>query len=192
MEKNGAVTADRPHSIAARELLSKGLRMVLEHNNERFRRLRKAMSIHLQPKSIHKYKPMQMQDAKNLIIDILNDPKNHQTHALRLVVSTIISGNTVLSKIFSFRRYGASVILRVTYGKSTPTSNDDPEVMGVHTALGRFQRAMRPGAYLVDRIPMVRYFPRYGKEMDRWHRYEIKLFREQLARVKNEMASRTQ
>ena len=91
MEKNGAVTADRPHSIAARELLSKGLRMVLEHNNERFRRLRKAMSIHLQPKSIHKYKPMQMQDAKNLIIDILNDPKNHQTHALRLVVSTIIN-----------------------------------------------------------------------------------------------------
>ncbi|KAL4071169.1 cytochrome P450 [Scleroderma yunnanense] len=168
MEKNGAVTADRPHSIAARELLSKGLRMVLEHNNERFRRLRKAMSIHLQPKSIHKYKPMQMQDAKNLIIDILNDPKNHQTHALR---------------------YGASVILRVTYGKSTPTSNDDPEVMGVHTALGRFQRTMRPGAYLVDRIPIVRYIPGYGREMDRWHHYEIKLFREQLARVKNEMAT---
>ena len=64
--------------------------------------------------------------------------------------------------------------------------------MGVHTALGRFQRAMRPGAFLVDRIPILKYLPGYGKEMDHWHRYEIKLFREQLARVENEMARRNQ
>ncbi|KAG6334916.1 hypothetical protein ID866_4177 [Astraeus odoratus] len=171
MEKNGAVTADRPHSIAARELLSKGLRMVLEHNNERFRRLRKAMSIHLQPKSLSKFKAMQRQDARNFILDILNDPKNHQTHALR---------------------YGASVILRITYGKSTPTSNDDPEVIGVHTALGRFQRVMRPGAYLVDRVPILKYVPGYGREMDKWHHYELKLFQEQLGRVKKEMAKKEQ
>ncbi|KAI6146887.1 cytochrome P450 [Pisolithus tinctorius] len=138
MEKNGASTADRPHSIAARELLSKGLRMVLEHNNERHRRLRKAMSTHLQPKSISKY--------------------------------------------------GASVILRVTYGKSTSTSNDDAEVIGVHTALGRFQRLMRPGAYLVDSVPILKHVPWYGREIEQWHRYEIKLFREQLARVQREMA----
>ncbi|KAI6142188.1 cytochrome P450 [Pisolithus tinctorius] len=166
MEKNGASTADRPHSIAARELLSKGLRMVLEHNNERHRRLRKAMSTHLQPKSISKFRPMQMQDARRFILDVLNDPGNHQTHTLR---------------------YGASVILRVTYGKSTSTSNDDAEVIGVHTALGRFQRLMRPGAYLVDRVPILKHMPWYGREIEQWHRYEIKLFREQLARVQREM-----
>ncbi|KAI6047002.1 cytochrome P450 [Pisolithus marmoratus] len=168
MEKNGASTADRPHSIAARELLSKGLRMVLEHNNERLRRLRKAMSTHLQPKSISKFRPMQMQDARRFVLDILDNPGDHQTHALR---------------------YGASVILRVTYGKSTPTSNDDPEVIGVHTALGRFQQLMRPGAYLVDRVPILKYVPWYGREIERWHRYEIKLFREQLARIEKEMAT---
>ncbi|KAI6002625.1 cytochrome P450 [Pisolithus orientalis] len=166
MEKNGASTADRPHSIAARELLSKGLRMVLEHNNERHRRLRKAMSTHLQPKSISKFRPMQMQDARRFVLDVLNDPGNHQTHTLR---------------------YGASVILRVTYGKSTSTSNDDAEVIGVHTALGRFQRVMRPGAYLVDRVPILKHVPWYGREIEQWHRYEIKLFREQLARVQREM-----
>ncbi|KAI6022242.1 cytochrome P450, partial [Pisolithus microcarpus] len=168
MEKNGASTADRPHSIAARELLSKGLRMVLEHNNERFRRLRKAMSTHLQPKSIAKFRPMQLQDARRFVLDILDDPKDHQTHALR---------------------YGASVILRVTYGKSTSTSNDDLEVIGVHTALGRFQQLMRPGAYLVDRVPILKYVPWYGREIEKWHRYEIKLFQEQLARVQREMAT---
>ncbi|KAG6331176.1 hypothetical protein ID866_7913 [Astraeus odoratus] len=168
MEKNGVFTADRPHSIAARELLSKGLRLLLEHNNERFRRLRKAMSRHLQPKSISKYKPMQKQDANQLILDILNDPKNHQSHALR---------------------YAASVILRVTYGKSTPTSNDDPEVIGIHKVLRRFHRVLRPGSYLVDRIPILKYVPGYGRELDKWHHYEIKLFREQLGRVKNAMAS---
>lgn len=168
LEKNGASTADRPHSIAARELLSKGLRMVLEHNNERFRRLRKAMSTHLQPKSISKFRPMQMQDARRFVLDILDNPKDHQTHALR---------------------YGASVILRVTYGKSTSTSNDDLEVIGVHKALGRFQQVMRPGAYLVDRVPIFKYAPWYGREIEQWHRYEIQLFREQLARVQREMTT---
>jgi hypothetical protein len=37
----------------------------------------------LQPKVAETYEPIQTKHAKNLILDILNDPKNHQGHATR-------------------------------------------------------------------------------------------------------------
>ncbi|KIJ65429.1 hypothetical protein HYDPIDRAFT_110496 [Hydnomerulius pinastri MD-312] len=166
MEKEGGALVDRPRSIAASELLSRGMRLLLEHSGERFRRLRKAVHTHLQPKAAEAYQDMQLDNAKDVIIDILNDPKNHQEHA---------------------QRFAASVILRVTYGKSTATSNDDPEVVRIHQVLEHFQEAMRPGAHLVDRLPILKYIPGYGLRLKSHHEFEIQLFREQLGRVKREM-----
>ena len=52
-----------------------------------------------------------------------------------------------------------------------------------------FQRVMRPGAYLVDRIPLLKYIPGYGRELKEFHNFEIKLFRDQMDRVRSEMVS---
>ena len=83
MEKEGSALADRPHSIAAGEMLSKGLRFVALRSGERLRRYRKAAFIHLQPTAAKAYRDMQLENAKNVITDILNDPKNHRAHVLR-------------------------------------------------------------------------------------------------------------
>ena len=48
---------------------------------------------------------------------------------------------------------------------------------------------MRPGAYLVDRIPLLKYIPGYGRELKEFHKFEIKFFREQMDRVRLEMVS---
>ncbi|KAF8549342.1 cytochrome P450 [Imleria badia] len=166
MEKEGSAIADRPHSIAAGEILSKGLRFSLLRSGERLRRYRKAAHTHLQPEAARAYQEMQLEHARNVIIDILNDPKNHRAHV---------------------RRFSASVTLRLTYGKSTPTSNDDPEVVRIHKASKNFQRTMRPGAYLVDRIPLLKWIPGYGRELKEYHNFEIQLYRDQLDRVRSEM-----
>jgi len=84
-------------------------------------------------------------------------------------------------------RFAASIVLRVAYGKSTPTAYTDPEVGRIHQVLDHFQIAMRPGAHLVDRIPLLRYLPGYGKQLHQWHQEELQLFRQQLGRVKSEM-----
>ncbi|KAH7923755.1 cytochrome P450 [Leucogyrophana mollusca] len=168
MEKEGGALVDRPRSIAAGELLSNGMRILLEGSGERFRRLRKAVHTHLQPKAAETYQSLQMENARNVILDILDDPKHHQEHA---------------------ERYAASVILRVTYGKSTPTANTDPEVVRIHKVLEHFQLAMRPGAHLIDRIPILKHLPGYGRDLISWHHEELQLFREQLNRVKGEMAT---
>ncbi|KAG1818707.1 cytochrome P450, partial [Suillus subaureus] len=166
MEKEGGSLVDRPRSIAAGEILSKGMRILLARSGDRFRRLRKAVHTHLQPKVADTYQDMQRENAMILILDMLNDPKNHQRHA---------------------QRYAASVILRVTYGKSVPTANTDPEVVRIHGVMEHFQVVMRPGAYLVDRVPLLRYWPGYGKQLVEWHHEELGLYRHQLGRVESEV-----
>ncbi|KIJ14884.1 hypothetical protein PAXINDRAFT_134552 [Paxillus involutus ATCC 200175] len=166
MEKEGAVLVDRPHSIAAGELLSRGMRILLQSGGEQFRRQRKALHTHLGPKAVECYRRVQFDSARNVIVGVLNDPKHHQEHA---------------------KRYAASVVLRVTYGKSTLTSFDDSEFVRIRQALAHFQIVMRPGAHLVDRIPLLKYIPGYGSRIKQWHEFELQLYREQLDRVKRAM-----
>jgi hypothetical protein len=87
-------------------------------------------------------------------------------------------------------RYAASVILRVTYGKSTPTSNDDPEVVRLQEEFKHIQAVVVPGTFLVDRIPFLRYVPGYGRVLREYHEFELSLFRDQLARVTDDMVGR--
>lgn len=111
-----------------------------------------------------------MQAARDVILDILNDPKHHQAHA---------------------NRYAASVILRVTYGKSTPTETNAPEIITIHKMLKRFQMLMRPGALLVDRYPIFKYVPFYATYLETWRQEESKLFHDQLNRVAGELVTST-
>ncbi|KAG2128831.1 cytochrome P450 [Suillus cothurnatus] len=164
MEKEGASLVDRPRSIAAGEMLSNGMRITMARYGERFRRLRKAVHPHLQLKATEAYKDMQRENAMDFILDVLNDPTNHQKHA---------------------QRYAASVILRVAYGKSAPTANADPEVVRIHKVVEHFHATILPGAYLVDRMPFLRYLPGYRKQLDDWHHEELELFRHQLGRDEN-------
>ena len=82
MEKEGSALADRPYSTPA-DLLCNDLALLLLHSGERLRRFRKAVSTHLQPKAARAYRDLQLENAKNVITDILDDPKNHIAHAQR-------------------------------------------------------------------------------------------------------------
>ncbi|KIM51186.1 hypothetical protein SCLCIDRAFT_1169199 [Scleroderma citrinum Foug A] len=168
MEKEGGLLADRPRNVAVGEIMSGGLRMILAPAGEQFRRLRRAAHTHLQAKAAESYGPIQMQAASDVIIDILNDPKHHQAHA---------------------NRYAASVILRVTYGKSTPTETNAPEIVTIHKMLKRFQTLMRPGALLIERYPILKYMPGYASYLKDWRKEESQLFHDQLDRVARELKS---
>jgi cytochrome P450 len=81
LEKNGAATGDRPRIISAGEVLSGGMRVLLTPQGERFKKLRKALHSHLQPKSVAQYAPVQERYAKRLVLDVMSDPDGHQDHA---------------------------------------------------------------------------------------------------------------
>ncbi|KAG0701299.1 cytochrome P450 [Suillus ampliporus] len=132
MEKQGASLADRPRRIAAGEMLDGGLSILFTPAGSRLRRMRRALHAHLQPKSAEEYQPLQMFHAKDTVLDILEDPYNFPNHATS---------------------YGARIIMKVAYGKTTPTSANDPEVRQSREHFRIFRTTLPPGAYLVDSIP---------------------------------------
>jgi hypothetical protein len=77
----------------------------------------------------------------------------------------------------------------ITYGKVTPTSYSDPEVIAVNRCLKRFGQAVLPGAYLVDTYPILQYVPGYLTQLKEWHREELALFEGQLDSVRKQMVT---
>ena len=77
--------------------------------------------------------------------------------------------------------------MSITYGKTTPTAYSDPEVVAVNCCLERFGQVMRPGAYLVDTYPILKYVPGYLTQLKEWHQEELALFRGQLDLVREQM-----
>ena len=86
-------------------------------------------------------------------------------------------------------RYAASVVMGITYGKVTPTSYSDPEVIAVNRCLKRFGQAVLPGAYLVDTYPVLQYVPGYLTQLKEWHQEELALFEGQLDTVRKQVVT---
>ncbi|KAG1725073.1 cytochrome P450 [Suillus paluster] len=166
MEKQGASLADRPRFVAAGEMLFGGLSIVFTPAGSRLRRMRRALHSILQPKVAEEYEPLQMSYAKNTVLDILKDPYNFQNHAAS---------------------YAATTVTKIAYGKTTPTYATDSEVIQIRAHLRVLRATARPGAYLVESIPWLKYLPWYGQELKRGFPMIRQLYTGQLNRVKQQI-----
>ena len=98
-----------------------------------------------------KYAPIQIFEAKQLSVNLLDDPDNFYMHN---------------------RRYAASVILQFVYGRRIPVCNlgfllslrlgDCEEVRQIYGVLARFVTYRRPGSFLVDTFPSLASFPLFN------------------------------
>ena len=125
-----------------------------------------------------------MSHVKEMVLGLLESPEQYQNHA-RAYVRSFFVGTSFRSRPIC--RYAASVILKVTYGKNTPTHASDPDVLQVRKSLARFAMSLRPGAYLVDSLPWLKYLPWYGRELRRGFIEDYTLFHRQLDAVKRQM-----
>ncbi|KAF9821612.1 hypothetical protein IEO21_00458 [Rhodonia placenta] len=164
--KHSAETTDRPRAIAASEMLSQGFRILMTPAGERLKKYRRAFHTCLQPSAAATYKPIQYNHAKNYILDCLHDGKCHLEHG---------------------RRYAASVVMYIGYGKTTPTSYSDPEVQEVNKCLGRLSEVIKPGAYLVDTYPILKHIPGYASHLWRYGREELALYTRQANAVRKQL-----
>ncbi|KAF8337160.1 cytochrome P450 [Amanita rubescens] len=166
MEKDGAHTIDRPRSIAAGETLGGGMRVLMTRPGERYKRMRRALHAYLQPKLITNYGPMMAGLAKQLIFDIMEDPVHHQHHV---------------------RVYSTSVVTLLSYGV-LPSGPDDPDIRATDECQSYFGKNLRPGYWMVDYWPILRYIPGYLKELQDGHLKELGLFKRKLLEVKDRLA----
>ncbi|KAF8797498.1 cytochrome P450 [Phlegmacium glaucopus] len=165
MEKEGAYLVDRPLNISAGETLSGGMRVLLTPAGDRFKKMRRALHAHLQPKLVTSYAPTFMRHARQHILDIIDGPDKHQDHA---------------------KRYSASVVMALAYGQN-PKSYEDPDIQAVNRCLTRLGNTLRPGVWKVDVYPFLRYIPGYLKELQDGHAEELALFKRQLNVVRSNM-----
>ncbi|KAK0222504.1 cytochrome P450 [Armillaria nabsnona] len=165
MEKEGASLVDRPRSISAGETLSGGMRTLLTPAGDRFKKMRRALHSHLQPKSITSYWPILMKNAKQNLLDITENPDRHQDHA---------------------KRYAVAVVMGLAYGK-VPPSFEDPEVQAVNRCLTTLGLTMRTGAWKVDILPLLKYVPGYLKPLKDAHTEELGLFKGLLQEVRDQL-----
>ncbi|KAG2067047.1 cytochrome P450 [Suillus decipiens] len=167
MEKQGRILADRPRLVAG-EILTYGLDLLLTHTGDRLRRMRRALHTHLQPKSAEAYQPLQMSQAKNVILNILNDPHNFQHHVSSCAATTI---------------------MKLTYGKITPMSETDPEIKEFRHIARIYRPILRHRYYLLDSIPWLKYLPWYAPELRDGFRRTMRLFTGKLNRVRQQIQS---
>ncbi|KAG1807783.1 cytochrome P450 [Suillus subaureus] len=147
MENQGKLTADRPRMIAAGEMFGGGMGIGFAYWGDRFRRMRRALHTHLQPKAAAAYQPLQMSHAKDTVLGILDDPHgDFQKHVIT---------------------YAATTIMKIAYGKTTSTSATDSSVVEIRHFVKTISAVVRPGAYLVDSIPWLKHIPWYRRDLRR-------------------------
>ncbi|KAG1776703.1 cytochrome P450 [Suillus placidus] len=171
MENQGKLLADRPRMIAVGEMFTGGVSLAFLPFGDRFRRMRRALHSHLQPKAAEAYQPLLMSHAKNIVLHVLDNPQNIQQHVIT---------------------YAATTIMKVAYGKNTPTyatDPNDPKVVEMRQTIKMFTAILRPGAYLVDSIPWLKYLPWYGRDLKLGFERMKKLHTSKLECVKEQMSN---
>ncbi|EIW81679.1 cytochrome P450 [Coniophora puteana RWD-64-598 SS2] len=196
MEKAGGSTADRPRAVVGGELMARSGRLIFEGVGDHFRTVRKAVHTALQPKAAKSYQPIQIDHARRVILNIMDDPDKFADH---------------------LQAYASSVTIQIMYGKCTPTSATSPEVQRILLVGRNGGNTLIPGRFIVEALPVLKPLHRlrgmkhicdalentpglwwlgrvlgaFGWEMAGWARHEQGLADEMMGRVQQEMAEGT-
>ncbi|VUC37774.1 unnamed protein product [Clonostachys rosea] len=139
MDKRSATWSSRPPLPLAQDVASGGLRQLFMYYGPRWRQLRKHTHALLNLKASVKYMPVQDFESKQVLRDLLDNPKEWYTIN---------------------RRYSTSVIMLVTYGHRVP-SFDDPMIKKVYTVLDNLTGVTALGAHAVDSFPFLASWPQF-------------------------------
>ncbi|PPQ99410.1 hypothetical protein CVT24_005397 [Panaeolus cyanescens] len=103
-----------------------------------WRKHRKAFHEHFNPSVIGKYDQIQLVHIRRFLGQLLHSPQNFLHH---------------INFVF------AAIIMDAVYGVQIEDSDKDPHVDTIAAALGGLAKAGVPGSYLVDHIPILKYYP---------------------------------
>ncbi|KAJ3485041.1 hypothetical protein NLI96_g5232 [Meripilus lineatus] len=138
LEKRGAIYSDRPTLTMSGELVGWKNSLGLVRYNDKFREYRRFISHKMGTKSlVQEFYQLEEMETRRFIQRVLQEPEDLAAH---------------------IRRTAAAIILKISYGY-TVEDGADPLVDLVERAMGQFSQISRPGAFLVDVLPVLRYLP---------------------------------
>jgi cytochrome P450 len=139
IDKRSAIYSSRPRQPMAFEEASGSKRIVMMQYGNEWRKLRQIMHKMLMPKAAQSYRPIEVLEAQQLSIDLMDEPQHFLMH---------------------HRRYTCSTMFNITYGRRLPEWNCK-EVEGVFKDLDGFTSIQNPGEWLVDAFPSLEYLPEW-------------------------------
>jgi hypothetical protein len=83
--------------------------------------------------------------------------------------------------------YSATSIMKITYGKNTPTAATDPEVLQIRQLVGLIHTTLNSDAYLVEWIRWLKYLPWYARRLKRGYESTKRLYNSYMNRVRQQM-----
>ena len=174
LDQKGAIYSSRPPAPLAQDVASAGRRQLWMAYGPRYRVVRKIAHSLLNISISTSYQPVQDLESKQLMFDLLHDPEHFYEHN---------------------RRYSASVITTVTYGKRIATW-DDPLPKKIYAVMGNMQKVASPGAWMVDTFPSIRYLPQqffgnwrsFGEAV---HKHDAAVYLDLWETLKREVAAGT-
>lgn len=138
MDRRGSKYSSRPYAPMIDNVSGEARPFFMPYG-ERWRNVRKVSHALLNLKTSSTYKPVQDFESKQVMHNFLT--------------------NTDPWKFYDDnRRYAASVIMVVTYGRRI-ASWDDPHIKKIFTVLEHFVAMASPGAWFVDAFPFLRHLP---------------------------------
>ncbi|KAJ7484409.1 cytochrome P450 [Mycena latifolia] len=142
LENRGNIYSDRPTATMAGELVgwSRGLGYAQASHNPRFRELRRLFHQFMGPRACADATLLRIQERENksLLLKLLSDPNNFDTHA---------------------RECTSSLILVLAYGYPSDAGDPLGLVKIAQDAMEGFAVASEPGRWWVDSFPALKYLP---------------------------------
>jgi cytochrome P450 len=139
IDKRGVIYASRPRQPMAFEQCSASKRIVMMQYGNEWRKLRQIMHKMLMLKAAQSYKPIELLEAQQLSIDMMDEPEHFLMH---------------------HRRYTCSTMFNITYGRRLHQWNCK-EVEDVFKDLDGFTSIQNPGEWLVDAFPPLENLPEW-------------------------------
>ncbi|KZT52254.1 cytochrome P450 [Calocera cornea HHB12733] len=161
LDRMSAHSSNRPAWIKANQFLSRGNNIVVLHQGETWRRLRKAIHEVLNIRVVDGFRSMQREEAAITIRDLLAHPK--------------------VDLVKHFHRVSASIAWRALYGGEPLILNgSDPSERIDELSADTFKASL-PGYSIVDMIPPLRHLYAsvkwFRKDLDKWFYESTEIYR---------------
>ncbi|KAI1386111.1 putative cytochrome P450 oxidoreductase OrdA-like protein [Hypoxylon trugodes] len=139
LEKRSAKYSSRPRQVFVGEMMGWENSLGLSPYNNRFRSYRKKMTRVLSTKTgAAQFDRLQGAEVGHFLLHLLDNPGGFVQH---------------------IRRQAGATILKIAYGYTAESHQNDPLVDMASDAMDKFSRAAVPGAFLVDVAPFLRRLP---------------------------------
>ncbi|KAF8884133.1 cytochrome P450 [Infundibulicybe gibba] len=171
LEKRSLIYSNRPRCVVY-ELMGWTSSITFLQLGDQFKNQRKIFQRYFGGSKSQEYQPIQQEEARILVENLLGDPDDYDKY---------------------LRRFAASIVIRIAYGHQISSDDDEYNVMSYNIA-SALDAAGPPGGTVVDFFPFLQYLPswfpgtHFANQARRFRKYVRDLHERPIEHIRQRMA----